>query len=72
MFYTKNVPACERLVRIATGVTGLVLAAMRWVVSGIAVTAGLTGAVLAPTGLAGIGRCTVIPACALPERRALA
>ncbi|MBK9394981.1 MAG: DUF2892 domain-containing protein [Uliginosibacterium sp.] len=64
MFYTKNVPAWERLVRIAAGVAGLVFATMSWGVSGIAVTAGLTGAVLALTGLAGF-----CPMCALAGRK---
>jgi hypothetical protein len=64
MFYTKNVPAWERFVRIAAGVGGLAFAAINWGVSGVAVGAGLTGAVLALTGLAGF-----CPMCALVGRK---
>lgn len=64
MFYTKNVPNWERVLRIVMGLAGLGFAAMNWGVSGLAVGVGLMGAMLAMTGL--IGFC---PACAMVGRK---
>ncbi|UUZ47516.1 DUF2892 domain-containing protein [Massilia sp. B-10] len=63
MFYSKNVPAWERAMRIVMGLAALGFAAHRWG-SPLAVIAGLTGATLALTGL--IGFC---PMCALAGRK---
>ena len=67
MFYVKNVPAWERIVRVAIGVAGLAFAAMNWGASGVAVAAVIiaaTGAMLAMTGL--FGFC---PMCAMVGRK---
>ena len=63
MFYSKNVPAWERAMRIVMGLAALGFAAAGWG-SPLAVIAGLTGATLALTGL--IGFC---PMCALAGRK---
>jgi hypothetical protein len=63
MFYAKNVPGWERIVRIVIGVMALAFAAMSWG-SPIAVGAGVMGAVLSMTGL--IGFC---PMCAMVGRK---
>ena len=64
MFYTKNVPNWERVLRIVMGLMGLVFAVMNWGVSGLAVGVGIMGAVLAMTGL--FGFC---PMCAMVGRK---
>jgi len=64
MFYTKNVPALERILRVIMGLAGLAYAAMNWGVSGLAVGMGIMGAMLAMTGL--IGFC---PMCAMVGRK---
>jgi hypothetical protein len=64
MFYVKNVPTWERAVRLIMGVMGLGFAAMNWGASGIAVGAGIMGAMLAMTGL--FGFC---PMCAMVGRQ---
>ena len=64
MFYTKNVPAWERLARIMMGLAGLAYAVMNWGVSGLAAGIGVMGTMLAMTGL--IGFC---PMCAMVGRR---
>lgn len=64
MFYTKNLPAWERTLRIAIGFAALLFALFNWGSSGIAVVAGMSGAVLALSGL--FGFC---PMCALVGRR---
>lgn len=53
MVYVKNVPAWERVLRLLTGVAGLIFAYMNWGVSNAAVAFGVIGAVLAVTGLVG-------------------
>lgn len=63
MFYSKNVPAWERMLRAAMGAIALGFALYSWG-SPIALVAGLTGATLALTGL--IGFC---PMCALAGRK---
>ncbi len=64
MFYVKNIPHWERILRIAIGVTSLVMAAMGWGTSSLAVGAGIMGAMLAMTGM--VGFC---PMCALVGRK---
>ena len=63
MFYAKNVPAWERAVRIVFGLIAFAFAVFSWG-SPLAVGAGLTGAMLAVTGL--FGFC---PMCALVGRK---
>lgn len=64
MFYVKNVPTWERILRIVMGVVALVFAAMNWGTSGLAVGAGIVGAMLAMTGM--VGFC---PMCAMVGRK---
>ena len=64
MFYMKNVPAWERALRIIMGMMALLFAAMNWGSSDLAVGAGITGAMLAMTGL--FGFC---PMCAMVGRK---
>lgn len=64
MFYVKNVPNWERVLRLIVGMMALAFAAMNWGSSGIAVGAGIMGAMLAMTGL--IGFC---PMCAMVGRK---
>ena len=64
MFYVKNVPAIERVVRFAMGVMGLAYAAMNWGGSSLAIVMGVMGAMLAMTGL--VGFC---PMCAMVGRK---
>lgn len=63
MFYAKNVPGWERAARFAIGALALAFAVFSWGTP-LAVAAGLSGAVLAITGL--IGFC---PMCALVGRK---
>lgn len=63
MFYVKNVPGWERIIRIVMGLVALALAAMSWG-SPLAVGAGIVGAMLAMTGL--VGFC---PMCAMVGRK---
>lgn len=64
MFYVKNVPNWERILRIVMGAMALVFAAMNWGTSNLAVGTGIMGAVMAITGL--VGFC---PMCALVGRK---
>lgn len=64
MFYVKNVPNWERVLRLVMGLMGLGYAAMNWNGSGLAIALGLMGAMLAVTGL--IGFC---PMCAMVGRK---
>ena len=64
MFYVKNVPNWERILRIVIGMMALVFAAMNWGSSNLAVWAGIMGAMLAMTGL--VGFC---PMCAMVGRK---
>ncbi len=64
MFYAKNVPNWERVLRLLMGLMGLAYAAMNWGGSGMAVGIGVMGAVLAVTGL--VGFC---PMCAMVGRK---
>ncbi len=64
MFYVKNVPVWERILRVLIGMASLAFAAMNWGVSGMAVGVGATGVMLAMTGL--FGFC---PMCALVGRK---
>lgn len=64
MFYSKNVPNWERVMRIMLGAVCIGFGIMNWGVSSLAVAVFLTGATLALTGL--FGFC---PACALIGRK---
>ena len=64
MFYVKNVPNWERVLRVVLGMMALAFAAMNWGVSGLAVGMGIMGAMLAMTGL--FGFC---PMCAMVGRK---
>ncbi|MCX7173583.1 MAG: DUF2892 domain-containing protein [Proteobacteria bacterium] len=64
MFYVKNVPTWERVLRVVMGMMALAFAAMNWGVSGLAVGMGIMGAMLAMTGL--FGFC---PMCAMVGRK---
>jgi hypothetical protein len=64
MFYVKNVPNWERVLRLIAGVIALAFAAINWGTFSMAVGAGIMGAVLAMTGL--VGFC---PMCAMVGRR---
>lgn len=64
MFYIKNVPNWERVLRTVIGMAALAFAVMSWGVSGMAVAAGVMGAMLAMTGL--FGFC---PMCAMAGRK---
>jgi hypothetical protein len=57
MFYVKNIPNWERILRIVVGIMGLVFAAMNWGTSNLAAGAGIAGAILSMTGLAGFVPC---------------
>lgn len=64
MFYIKNVPGWERIIRIAMGLMALGYAVMSWGASGLAVAMGIMGTMLAMTGV--IGFC---PMCAMVGRK---
>jgi len=64
MFYVKNVLVWERVVRLVVGAAALVFVAMNWGTSSLSVAIGVTGAVLALTGL--VGFC---PMCAMVGRK---
>ena len=63
MFYVKNVPGWERVLRIVMGLVALGFAAMNWG-QPIAFGAGIMGAILSMTGL--VGFC---PMCAMVGRK---
>lgn len=63
MFYVKNVPSWERILRLVMGAMALGFAAMSWG-SPWAMAAGVMGAMLAMTGL--VGFC---PMCAMVGRK---
>lgn len=64
MFYTKNLPGWERVLRVLMGMAGLGLALASWGTSTLGVGLGVAGAMLAMTGL--IGFC---PMCAMVGRK---
>lgn len=64
MFYVKNIPTWERILRVLMGIAGLAFAVANWGVSGMAVGIGAMGAMLAMTGL--FGFC---PMCAMVGRK---
>lgn len=64
MFYIKNVPGWERLLRILIGVACLGFTIMNLGTSGVVVFAGIVGAMLSMTGL--FGFC---PMCAMLGRK---
>ncbi len=64
MFYVKDVPTWERVLRIVIGLMALALAATYWGGSPLAVGAGVIGAMLSMTGL--FGFC---PMCAMVGRQ---
>ena len=53
MFYVKNVLNRDRTLRLIMGVVALVFAGMNWGSSGLAMGAGIVGAMVAMTGLFG-------------------
>ncbi|GCB05241.1 DUF2892 domain-containing protein [Ralstonia sp. SET104] len=63
MFYVKNVPNWEHVLRVILGLMGLGYAIVNWAHSGLAVGLGIMGAMLAMTGL--VGFC---PMCAMVGR----
>lgn len=64
MFYLKNVPTWERVLRAAIGIACLAYAALAWNGALLPLLAALTGATLSLTGLAGF-----CPMCALVGRK---
>ncbi|RTL47406.1 MAG: DUF2892 domain-containing protein [Rhodocyclaceae bacterium] len=64
MFYVKNVPNWERVLRVIMGLMGLGYAGINWDGSSLAVAMGLMGAMLALTGM--VGFC---PMCAMVGRK---
>lgn len=64
MFYVKNLPGWERVLRVIMALMALGYAAMNWHQSGLAVGAGVMGGMLAMTGL--FGFC---PMCAMIGRK---
>lgn len=64
MFYTKNVPGWERVLRSVIGIASVGFAIMSWGSSTLAVSAGIAGAMMAMTGL--FGFC---PMCAMMGRK---
>ncbi|MFJ3055212.1 DUF2892 domain-containing protein [Herbaspirillum sp. NPDC087042] len=64
MFYMKNVPTGERILRVLIGVVALAVAALNWGGSVLAIGAGVVGVMLAMSGL--VGFC---PMCALVGRK---
>lgn len=64
MFYTKNLPTWERMLRVIMGIMSLAYAGMNWDGSSLAVGMGIMGAILAMTGM--IGFC---PLCAMVGRK---
>lgn len=64
MFYTKNLPTWERILRVIMGIMSLAYVGMNWGGSSLAVGMGIMGTVLAMTGM--IGFC---PMCAMAGRR---
>jgi hypothetical protein len=64
MFYLKNVPNWERVLRVIVGLLSLGYAVMNWGGSALAIGAGIVGAMLAMTGL--FGFC---PMCAMVGRK---
>lgn len=63
MFYVKNVPTWERVLRLVMGLMALGFTAMSWG-SPLAIGAGFMGAMLSMTGL--LGFC---PMCAMVGRK---
>jgi len=64
MFYVKNVPNFERVLRVIIGLMSLGYAVVNWGGSNLAIGMGIMGAVLAMTGL--VGFC---PMCAMVGRK---
>lgn len=66
MFYTKNLSALERIIRLIVGIGALFYAYQNWGVSNYAVGIGLVAAMLAMTGM--FGYC---PMCAMIGKRTI-
>ena len=64
MFYAKNLPVLERVIRVIMGIMSLAYTGMNWGGSSLAVGMGIVGAMLAMTGM--IGFC---PMCAMFGRK---
>lgn len=66
MFYTKNLSALERLIRLAVGIVALVYVYQNWGISNYGVGVGLVAAMLAMTGM--FGYC---PMCAMVGKKTI-
>ena len=64
MFYVKNVPNWERMLRVVLGLVAFGFSYQSWGVTGLGVGLGIMGAMLAFTGL--FGFC---PLCAMVGRK---
>lgn len=63
MFYIKNVPTWERVLRLIMGMAALAMVYLSWGLSNLGIAAGVMGLMLAMTGL--MGYC---PMCAMVGR----
>ncbi len=64
MFYVKNVPTWERVIRVVLSIFAFYFAYQNWGQSSIAVAVGVIGAIMAMSGL--MGYC---PMCAMVGRK---
>jgi hypothetical protein len=64
MFYVKNLPTWERILRVIIGMASLVIAYLSWGHSNFGLASAAIGAMLSMTGL--MGFC---PMCAMVGRR---
>lgn len=64
MFYVKNIPSWERVLRIVMGLMALGFAATNWGGSALTIGVGVVGAMLSMSGL--FGFC---PMCAMVGRK---
>ena len=64
MFYVKNVPTWERVLRVLVSIFAFYFAYQNWGQSNLAVAVGVVGAIMAMSGL--MGYC---PMCAMAGRK---
>ena len=64
MFYVKNVPTWERVLRVLVSIFALYYAYQNWGQSNLGIAMGVVGAILAMSGL--MGYC---PMCAMVGRK---
>lgn len=64
MFYVKNVPTWERVLRVTVSIYAFYFAYQNWGQSNLAVAVGVVGAIMAMSGL--MGYC---PMCAMVGRK---